>query len=73
MSIISARLTSPKTSSEYEERRGEVLRESRTHPDYDCDNIKLDGQGPMEEDVHRRHGVAIYSGTAQRRSKPAIA
>jgi hypothetical protein len=41
------------------------LWKSRTHSDYDCDNIKLDGQGPVEEDVCRRHGVVIYAGTTQ--------
>ena len=73
VSIISARLTSPRKSSEYQERRGEVLWKSRTHPDYDCDDIKLDGHGPVEVDVHGCHSVDIYSGTAQRCSKPARA
>ena len=46
---------------------------TRTHPDYNCDDIKPGRQVPVEEDVHRRHDVGIYSSTTQRRSEPAKA
>ena len=46
---------------------------SRTHSDYDCDNIELDREGPVDEDVYRRHGVVINAGTTQCRSESAKA
>jgi hypothetical protein len=44
---------------------------SHTHPDNDCDNIKLGGQGTVEEDVHRRHCVDIHPGISQCCSEPS--